>query len=101
MKVFVQSVNFNSDKELITFVENKVSSLGKYYDKIVNSEVFLKVQQTSEKENKIVEIKVNVPGDDLMVKKVSKTFEEGVSLGVEALKRQLNKRKEKTRVNQV
>ena len=97
MKVFVQSVNFNSDKELITFVENKVSSLEKYFDKIVDAEVFLKVQQTSEKENKIVEIKVNVPGDDLMVKKACKTFEEGVSLGVDALKRQLNKRKEKIR----
>ncbi len=101
MKVFIQSVNFNSDKELIAFVENKVSSLEKYYDRIVDSEVFLKVQQTSEKENKIVEIKVNVPGDDLMVKKVSKTFEEGVSLGVDSLKRQLNKRKEKLRAKQV
>jgi len=101
MKVFVQSVNFNSDKELITFVENKVSSLGKYYDKIVDSEVFLKVQQTSGKENKIVEIKINVPGDDFMVKKVCKSFEEGTVLAVEALKRQLNKRKEKIRAQQV
>lgn len=101
MKVFVQSVNFNSDKELITFVENKVSSLGKFYDKIVDSEVFLKVQQTSGKENKIVEIKINVPGDDFMVKKVCKSFEEGTVLAVESLKRQLNKRKEKIRAQQV
>ena len=44
MKVFVQSVNFNADKELVEFAENKVASLEKYYDKIVDSEVFLKVQ---------------------------------------------------------
>ena len=101
MKVFVQSVNFNADTELVEFVEKKVESLEKYYDKIVDSEVFLKVQQTSEKENKIVEVKINVPGNDFVVKKVSKTFEEGVALTVDSLKRQLNKRKEKLRSYQV
>ena len=101
MKVFVQSVNFNADTELVEFVEKKVESLEKYYDKIVDSEVFLKVQQTSEKENKIVEVKINVPGNDFVVKKVSKTFEEGVALTVDSLKRQLNKRKEKQRSFQV
>ena len=101
MKVFVQSVNFNSDSDLITFVENKVSSLEKYYDRIVDSEVYLKVQKTSEKENKIVEIKINVPKDEFIVKKKCKSFEEGVVLAVESLKRQLNKRKEKTRAHQV
>lgn len=101
MKVFVQSVNFNADKELVEFVEKKVESLEKYYDKIVDSEVFLKVQQSSEKENKIVEVKINVPGNDFVVKKVCKTFEEGVALTVDSLKRQLNKRKEKQRSYQV
>jgi putative sigma-54 modulation protein len=98
MKVFVQSVNFNADKDLIDFVEKKVNSLEKFYDKIVDSEVFLKVQQTSEKENKIVEIKINVPGNDLVAKKQSKTFEEGTMLAVDSLKRQLTKKKEKIRV---
>ena len=101
MKVFVQSVNFNADKELVEFVEKKVESLEKYFDKIVDSEVFLKVQQTSEKENKRVEVKINVPGNDFVVKKVCKTFEEGVALTVDSLKRQLNKRKEKQRSYQV
>jgi len=97
MKVHVQSVNFNIDKSLIEFTEKKVISLDKYYDKIVDVEVYLKVQQTSEKENKIVDIKVNVPGNDFVVKKQSKTFEEGIMLAVDSLKRQLAKKKEKVR----
>jgi putative sigma-54 modulation protein len=40
----------------------------KYYDKVVSSDVYLKVEKTSDKENKVVEIKMNVPGDDFMVK---------------------------------
>ena len=98
MKVHVQSVNFNADKELIEFIEKKVSSLEKCYDKIVDSEVFIKVQQTSEKENKVVEIKLNVPGNDIVVKKQCKTFEEGAMLAIETLKRSLEKTKEKIRV---
>ena len=97
MIVRIQSVNFNADAGLIEFVENKLKTLDRYYDKIVDSEVFLKVQQTSDKENKIVEIKLNIPGNDFVVKKQCKTFEEGVMLATDSLKRQLTKKKEKLR----
>ena len=98
MKVFVQSVNFNAENDLIKFVEEKVKHLDKFYDKIIDVEVFLKVQKTSEKDNKIVEIKVSVPGNDFMVKKQAKYMEEGVNLAIETLKRQLKRKKEKQRV---
>lgn len=97
MKVFIQSVNFNADSDLIKFVEKKVESLSKFHDKIVDAEVFLKVENTSDKENKITEIKINIPGNELIVKKQFKTFEEGVSIAVESLKRRLKKSKEKLR----
>jgi putative sigma-54 modulation protein len=97
MKVNLQSVNFNADKSLIDFVEKKLNVLDKYYDKIVDADVFLKVQQTSEKENKIIDVKLNVPGNDFVVKKQCKTFEEGIMLAADSLKRQLAKKKEKVR----
>jgi putative sigma-54 modulation protein len=97
MKVYVQSVNFKADKSLIEFIEKKLNGLDKFYDRIVDSEVFLKVQQTSEPENKVVEIKINIPGNELMVKKQAKTFEEGTLLAVDSLKRQVSKSKEKER----
>lgn len=97
MKVHVQSVNFNIDKSLVEFIEKKVTSLEKFYDKIIDVEVFLKVQQTSEKENKTTDIKVNVAGSEIVAKKQSKTFEEGVLLAVDSLKRQLTKKKDKIR----
>ena len=97
MKVFTQSVNFNADNQLIELVEDKVSALIKFHDKIVNAEVFLKVQNTSDKENKITEIKINIPGSELIVKRETKTFEEGVNAAVDNLKRQLKRSKEKQR----
>lgn len=53
------------------------------------------MERTSDKENKVVEIKINVPGDDFLVKKQCKTFEEAVELSAESLERLLVKRKEK------
>lgn len=97
MKVFTQSVNFNADNTLIKFVEKKVESLEKFHDKIVDVEVFLKVQNTSDKENKITEIKINIPGSELIVNRETKTFEEGVNAAVDNLKRQLKRSKEKHR----
>lgn len=97
MKVFTQSVNFNADKELIKFVNEKVSTLSRFHDKIVDAEVFLKVQNTSDKENKITEVKINVPGNELIIKRETKTFEEGVNAAVDNLKRQLKRSKEKHR----
>ena len=97
MKINLQSVNFNIDKGLVEFIEKKLSGLEKFYDKIVDVDVFLKVQQTSEKENKLVDIKVNIPGNDIIVKKTSKTFEEGVMQCLDSLKRQLSKEKDKVR----
>ena len=95
MKVNVQAVNFNIDKKLVGFVQERLEKLEKYYDRVVSSNVFLKVENTSDKENKTVEIKINVPGDDFVVKKTAKSFEEGVDLSVDSLERVILKRKEK------
>ncbi|HLP64513.1 ribosome hibernation-promoting factor, HPF/YfiA family [Flavobacterium sp.] len=97
MKVNVHAVGFSVDRKLVDFMQQRLDKLEKFYDKIVSSDVFLKVEKTSEKENKVVELKIHVPGDDFMVKKQCKSFEEAVELAAESLERLLVKRKEKIR----
>ncbi|WP_396212636.1 ribosome hibernation-promoting factor, HPF/YfiA family [Flavobacterium sp.] len=99
MKVNVHAVNFTVDRKLVDFIQERVIKLEKFYDKIVSTDVFLKVEKTSEKENKIVEVKIHVPGDDFMVKKQCKTFEEAIENSAESLERLLVKRKEKVRTH--
>ena len=99
MKVSVHAVNFTVDRKLVDFIQERLSKLEKYYDKVVSADVFLKVEKTSDKENKIFEARVSVPGDSLVVKKQCKTFEEGVDMAVASLERQLKKRKEKLRTH--
>ena len=97
MKVNVHAVGFSVDRKLVDFIQQRLDKLEKFYDKIVSSDVFLKVEKTSEKENKVVELKIHVPGDDFVVKKQCKSFEEAVELAAESLERLLVKRKEKIR----
>lgn len=99
MKVNVHAVNFTVDGKLVDFIQERMNKLEKYYDKVVDADVYLKVEKTSDKENKIAEIKVNVPGDDFMVKKQCKTFEEAVENASDSLERLLVKRKEKLRTH--
>ena len=98
MKVNAQSVNFNADATLIQFVHDRLDKLETFYDRVICADVYLKVEKTSSKENKIVEIKLHVPKDKFVVKKQCKTFEEAVDSACSSLERKLKKRKEKMRV---
>ncbi|MES2544821.1 MAG: ribosome-associated translation inhibitor RaiA [Bacteroidota bacterium] len=99
MKVNVHAVNFTIDGKLVDFAQTRMDKLEKYYDKVVVSDIFLKVEKTSDKENKIAEVKIHVPGDEFMVKKQCKTFEEAIDQSAESLERLLQKRKEKVRTH--
>lgn len=95
----MQSVNFTADGKLVNFIQKRMDKLDNYYDRIISSDVYLKVENTSVKENKVVEVKVHVPGDEFIVKKQCKTFEEGLDIAVGSLERVLLKRKEKLRAH--
>ena len=98
MKVNAQSVNFTADGKLIDFIQARLNKMELFYDKVISSDVYLKVENTSAKENKIVEIKVLVPKDKFVVKKQCKSFEEAVDTACSSLERKLVKRKEKISV---
>ena len=98
MVVRIQSVHFTADQKLINFIQKKMDKLDTFYDKIVDADVYLKLENTSSRENKIVEIKVNIPGNDLVVKKIASSFEEATDMCTDVLSRQLRKTKEKVKM---
>lgn len=95
MKVKVQSIHFDADTKLINFVESKVDKLAHFYDQILDSEVFLRLDKSNTHENKIAEIKIHTPGKILFAKEQCKTFEEATDSAVDALRKQITKHKEK------
>ena len=97
MKIKVQSIHFTADKKLLQFVEEKVDKLFLFYDQIIDSEVFLRLDKSETAENKIAEIKIYTPGKILFAKEQCKTFEEATDVAVEAVLRQIEKHKDKQR----
>ena len=97
MNIKINSVRFSADNKLETFVNDKVKKLMQFYDDIIGAEVFLKLSNTQQPENKIAEIRLEIPGNDLFVKKQAKTFEQSTDNACDALRRQITKHKEKVR----
>jgi len=97
MEVNINSVHFKTDKKLENFIEKKVSKLSGMFEGVIGSEVTLKVDNSDSRENKIAEIRLLIKGYDLYAKKQSKTFEEATDTAISALRKQLEKYKEKKR----
>ena len=94
MKVQVQSVHFDADTKLIDFIQRKLDKLDTFYDRTIDAEVILKVNNEGI-ENKTVEIKLNIPGEQLFAHKTNGSFEAATNHCTEALRRQIKKHKEK------
>lgn len=96
MKVTISSIHFKTDKKLEEFIKQKVEKLSRTYDNVVGSDVVLKLANVNDNTNKIAEIRLQIPGNDLYARKQCKTFEEATNQAVDALKKQLERHKEKT-----
>jgi len=97
MNIQIHSVRFDADRKLLDFINQKVNKLGQFNDQIMGAEVFLRLSKSENAENKIAEIKLDIPGVPSFAKKQSKTFEEAVDLSINALKIQITRQKEKQR----
>ncbi|MFM2307386.1 MAG: hypothetical protein RLZZ367_2055 [Bacteroidota bacterium] len=97
MNVVIHPVHFDASTQLVEFINKKLSKLETFFDRIVEAEVFLKMETKQNIKDKIVEIKVHVPGKTLFVAKTAKTFEESTDLAMQTLAGQLKKQKQKVK----
>ena len=95
MKVSIKSIHFKADSRLEQFIEKKVSKLSGMYEGILGSDITLKIDKAETKDNKVAEIRLQVPGYDLYAKKQCDSFEEAADTAVSAIKKQLEKHKGK------
>ena len=80
---------------MIEVIKKKLNKLETFYDRIIDGEVFLKIENDESRINKIIEIKLNIPGNQLFAKERARSFEIGADEATEALRRQIKKFKEK------
>ena len=98
MKITVQSIHFNADKGLLEFIQKKVDKLETFFDNIINGEVYLKLENVEDEANKITEIKLMLPGNQIFAKEQCKSFEEATDQCVESLRKQIDKHKKRKEI---
>lgn len=98
MDITIQAIHFEADSKLVDLIHKKMEKLPKYFEHIINADVFLKLDnQGAQVKDKVVHISLNLPGTTLHAKESSKNFEESLDQAVETIRRQLRKHKEKIR----
>jgi len=95
MKVNVKSVRFKADQKLEDFIERKLQKFFGFHEQILDSDVVLKLDNNEDRKNKIAEIRLMLKGEELFAKKQTKTFEESVDQAIDALRKQVEKYKER------
>jgi len=96
MNVNIQTVHFDADAKLVSYVEKKLAKLAQFHDRITKVDVYLKLDNVVHNiKDKIAEIKVHIPRYDFFVKHSSKSFEESFDEALNSVIVQIKRKKEK------
>ncbi len=98
MKINIQTVHFSMNSNLQKYIDKRLSKLSLYYNRIVSVDLYLNLDNQSSQINKSVELRVNIPGDDIIVGKKSESFEKSLDMATSTAERVLKRRKEKARI---
>ncbi|MGB0840238.1 MAG: ribosome hibernation-promoting factor, HPF/YfiA family [Chitinophagales bacterium] len=97
MKVQIQAQQFKADQKLVQFIQKKAAKLEQFFDHIIRTEVYLALEGGNGVKNKVVTVKLHIPGNQIAVTQSTKLFEHSTDLAISSLTRQLKKYKAKLR----
>jgi putative sigma-54 modulation protein len=95
MNINIQSLDFTARPELDSFVREKVTALSRLKGDIIRGDIALRLDKSDTDENKICEIRLSIPGNDLFAKRNAKSFEEATKMAISALEKQIMKKKDR------
>ena len=96
MNVNIQTVHFDADIKLVSYIEKKLIKLEQFHDRITKVDVYLKLDNIVHNiKDKVAEIKVHIPRHEFFVKQSSKSFEESFDTALDSVITQIKRRKDK------
>jgi putative sigma-54 modulation protein len=95
MDIQIESLHFEANNELQSFIIDKVEKLDQVYSRIENCRIILKLDHSDKRKNKIVELIVNIPQLRLFAMEQDESFELAAVQAVDYMKKQLVKHKER------
>ena len=96
MEVKIQAIHFDASEKLESFINRKAEKLTRRFPNIIELDFNLRVVKPETALNKEVIVRSVVPQqEDMVATKVADSFEEAIDLALEAVERQLEKKKER------
>lgn len=96
MNVNIQTLRFDAASKLLEHVNRKIGKLNNFHDRIVNIDVYLKLDNVSHQiKDKVAEIKVKVPRYAFFARASSKSFEESFDAALESIVEQIKRKKDR------
>lgn len=94
MEVRIQAIHFDISEKLTAFINKKAERIARHFPDITAVDATLKVVKPETAMNKEAIVKVTVPQqEDQVASKTADSFEEAIDLCLEAIERQLEKKK--------
>lgn len=94
MDVRIQAIHFDIADKLVNFINKKAERMARHNVNITDVDVTLKVVKPETAMNKEAVIKVKAPQEEYVASKTADSFEEAIDLCLEAIERQMEKKKD-------
>ncbi len=94
MDVRIQAIHFDIADKLVSFINKKAERLARHNVNISTVDVTLKVVKPETAMNKEAVVKVTAPQEEYVATKTANSFEEAIDLCLEAIERQMEKKKD-------
>ena len=98
METRIQSVHFDASAQLLEYVEKKVAKIEKLCDGATSLEVTMKLIKPETAMNKEVALNLSSGFGEMFAAKVSDTFEDALLVAIDAIKAQIEKKREKIKL---
>ena len=93
MEIKFKALKFEAGEQLAAFVDKKVSRLSRFCEGLTEEvEVAL---EDHLKQGKLAKIQIHIPGEELIIQRNAKTFEDAVTECADAMKEKLTRAREK------
>lgn len=94
MDVRIQAIHFDIADKLVSFINKKAERLARHNVNISTVDATLKVVKPETAMNKEAVVKVTAPQEEYVATKTANSFEEAIDLCLEAIERQMEKKKD-------
>lgn len=95
MKINIQTIHFKFRQQLNEVLQKKLKKFNRLCEDIISIDVKLTLQTQGKRLNKLCGIRLVIRGNDMLCNTKGESFEEAIARAVEALERQIEKRKTK------